>query len=190
MGNRTANPANIPPSVVHAARRDQRYFREIASPEVRQIYEAVDEVLDPMEYEGSLLFDEYPDAGEISRLTDLVLSRGRKQGKRPVQDSCAGFGNSDIGKEAADTGNVNPDTGDRIPDMKIRTSDVRNEIVGTEVGCSDTGTETAGAKRELAAAGFEYPALPRELAKALLCEEMCRRRFRHHMHQKQTGDYG
>ena len=129
MRTNPANPANIPPSAVSAVRRDQMYFREISSPDVRRLYEAIDEVLDPMEYEGSLLFDEYPDTGEISRLAERVL-RGAREQKNLLA--------SDFDAKGRDS---------------LLTSDFD--------------------------AQGEDPVRERDLAKALLCEEMCRRRFRH-----------
>ena len=42
---------------------------------MKQITELVDEECDKMEYEGSLMFDEYPDRMMLERVTDRIYQR-------------------------------------------------------------------------------------------------------------------
>lgn len=63
---------NYPPSHVAAARRDRIYFMEMMSPEMQRVHQEVDRVLDQYEYEGSPLFDEYPDKNRLLRLGDMI----------------------------------------------------------------------------------------------------------------------
>ena len=53
--------------------RDQRKFRELYPALARQIQPLVEEECDRMEYDGSFMFDEYPDQLQIRRISRRVL---------------------------------------------------------------------------------------------------------------------
>ena len=48
--------------------RDFEYFKSLYPEQVRQAQRCVEEVCDEMEYEGSPIYDEYPDKQEIERV--------------------------------------------------------------------------------------------------------------------------
>ena len=55
--------------------KDMDRMKELYPKEVKQITELVDEECDKMEYEGSLMFDEYPDRMMLERVTDRIYQR-------------------------------------------------------------------------------------------------------------------
>lgn len=59
--------------------RDQRKFRELYPALARQIQPLVEEECDRMEYDGSFMFDEYPDQLQIRRISRRVYDRLNKK---------------------------------------------------------------------------------------------------------------
>lgn len=61
--------------------KDMDRMKELYPREVKRISEFVEEECDKMEYEGSLMFDEYPDRMMMERITDRILKKvsGEKQ---------------------------------------------------------------------------------------------------------------
>jgi len=55
--------------------RDQRKFKELYPALARQIQPLVDEECDRMEYDGSFMFDEYPDQLQIRRITRRIYDK-------------------------------------------------------------------------------------------------------------------
>ena len=60
--------------------KDMDRMKELYPKEVKQITELVDEECDKMEYEGSLMFDEYPDRMMLERVTDRIYQRMQEKG--------------------------------------------------------------------------------------------------------------
>lgn len=54
-------------------RRDMEYLQRIYSEEVRQYQKKIAEVLDRLDYEGSMIYDEYPDIYSVRSLADTVI---------------------------------------------------------------------------------------------------------------------
>ena len=52
--------------------KDMERMKELYPGEVKRILELVDEECDKMEYEGSLMFDEYPDRMMVDRITGKI----------------------------------------------------------------------------------------------------------------------
>ena len=63
--------------------RDQRKFKELYPALARQIQPLVEEECDRMEYDGSFMFDEYPDQLQIRRISRRIYD---KMDKRDYQD--------------------------------------------------------------------------------------------------------
>jgi len=59
--------------------RDQRKFKELYPALARQIQPLVEEECDRMEYDGSFMFDEYPDQLQIRRISRRIYDKLDKQ---------------------------------------------------------------------------------------------------------------
>ncbi|MBE5921225.1 MAG: hypothetical protein E7269_00480 [Lachnospiraceae bacterium] len=71
----TENRTAYPPSHMMAAQQDQMYFKEMLTPNMQRVLQEIDRVLDQLEYEGSPMFDEYPDKAQLMRLGDMIYQR-------------------------------------------------------------------------------------------------------------------
>lgn len=75
--------------------RDLEYFRQIYPAEVRRYQGRIAEILDKMDYEGSVIYDEYPDRYTLDRMaaniTD-ILRREERQGNPEQKDSDENWG--------------------------------------------------------------------------------------------------
>jgi len=58
--------------------KDMERMKELYPREVKRIQDMVDEECDKMEYEGSLMFDEYPDRMMLEQITDRIADRMRE----------------------------------------------------------------------------------------------------------------
>lgn len=70
--------------------RDLEYLQEMYPTEAKKYQKVIAEILDRLDYEGSMIYDEYPDKWQIYRLTQVVLDKlktGRESG-----DAAAGAG--------------------------------------------------------------------------------------------------
>lgn len=54
------------------AMRDLEYLQQMYPLEVRRYQRRVSEILDRMDYEGSMIYDEYPDRYGLERLADTI----------------------------------------------------------------------------------------------------------------------
>lgn len=54
--------------------RDRERMKELYPQEAKRIQKAVEEECDKMEYDGSLMFDEYPDRVMVQRLCDNIYN--------------------------------------------------------------------------------------------------------------------
>lgn len=57
--------------------KDMERMKELYPREVKNIMEMVEEECDKMEYEGSLMFDEYPDRFMLDQIVDRITERMR-----------------------------------------------------------------------------------------------------------------
>lgn len=53
--------------------RDLEYFQQIYPTQVRRYQQKVSQILDRMDYEGSMIYDEYPDRFGLMRLSESML---------------------------------------------------------------------------------------------------------------------
>jgi len=53
--------------------QDIKYLQQVYPAQVKRYQKRIAEILDKMDYEGSMIYDEYPDYGGIRRLTDSIL---------------------------------------------------------------------------------------------------------------------
>lgn len=70
--------------------RDLEYFRQMYPIEVRRYQNRIAEILDKMDYEGSVIYDEYPDRYTLERLVANiadVLRREERQQNPQQEDS-------------------------------------------------------------------------------------------------------
>lgn len=75
--------------------RDLEYLQQMYPEEARKYQKSIVEILDRMDYEGSMIYDEYPDKWQIFRLTQLVTDKilaqeaadaeGAEENANPVQ---------------------------------------------------------------------------------------------------------
>jgi len=53
--------------------RDLEYLQQTYPSEVRKYQRKIVEILDKMDYEGSMIYDEYPDRASLRRLADSIV---------------------------------------------------------------------------------------------------------------------
>ena len=58
--------------------KDMERMKELYPREVKSILEMVEDECDKMEYEGSLMFDEYPDRFMLEQIIDRITERARE----------------------------------------------------------------------------------------------------------------
>lgn len=61
--------------------RDFEYLRQTYPAQVRKYQARVEEILDKMDYEGSMIYDEYPDRLGLQILSRTVVSTLEKEGE-------------------------------------------------------------------------------------------------------------
>ncbi len=59
--------------------RDLEYLQQMYPTEAKKYQKIIAEVLDKLDYEGSMIYDEYPDKWQIYRLTQIIVDKIRKQ---------------------------------------------------------------------------------------------------------------
>lgn len=67
--------------------KDMERMKELYPREVKRIMEMVEEECDKMEYEGSLMFDEYPDRFMLEQITDRIAEKARTAGENDMEVS-------------------------------------------------------------------------------------------------------
>ena len=60
--------------------RDLEYLQEMYPAEAKKYQKVIAEILDRLDYEGSMIYDEYPDKWQIYRLTQTVVDRLKHTG--------------------------------------------------------------------------------------------------------------
>jgi hypothetical protein len=67
--------------------RDLEYFQQTYPYEVRRYHRRVAEILDKMDFEGSMIYDEYPDCYSLRHTTDSIIKvlKQEEREKNPSQ---------------------------------------------------------------------------------------------------------
>lgn len=68
--------------------RDLDYFRQLYPLQVRRYQTRIAEILDRMDYEGSVIYDEYPDRYTLERMSDNIVNilRREERQQNPQQE--------------------------------------------------------------------------------------------------------
>lgn len=64
--------------------RDLEYLQQMYPSEAKKYQKIIAETLDRIDYEGSMIYDEYPDKWQIYRLTQIIADKIRKSGEEPA----------------------------------------------------------------------------------------------------------
>lgn len=67
--------------------KDMERMKELYPREVKRILDMVEEECDKMEYEGSLMFDEYPDRMMLEQITERIAERMRSAEENNMEAS-------------------------------------------------------------------------------------------------------
>jgi hypothetical protein len=70
--------------------RDLEYLQQMYPAEAKKYQAIIRQVLDQMDYEGSMIYDEYPDKWQIYRLTQIIVDKIKKQ-QETVNDGLEEF---------------------------------------------------------------------------------------------------
>ena len=60
--------------------RDLEYLQEMYPAEAKKYQKVIAGILDRLDYEGSMIYDEYPDKWQIYRLTQVVVDKLKQTG--------------------------------------------------------------------------------------------------------------
>lgn len=66
--------------------RDLEYLQQMYPAEAKRYQKVIAETLDTIDYEGSMIYDEYPDKWQIYRLTQLIVDKIRKNDEEQRTD--------------------------------------------------------------------------------------------------------
>lgn len=67
--------------------RDLEYLQQMYPAQAKKFQKVIAQTLDHMDYEGSMIYDEYPDKWQIYRLTQLIVDKIKKeQEEDPVEE--------------------------------------------------------------------------------------------------------
>lgn len=66
-------PIKYPYNQENNAVRDIEYLREMYPAEAKKLLERIEEVLDRMDYEESMIYDEYPDRWQLYHLAESIV---------------------------------------------------------------------------------------------------------------------
>lgn len=58
--------------------RDLEYLQQMYPSEAKKYQKVIAGILDKLDYEGSMIYDEYPDKWQIYRLTQIIVDKIRK----------------------------------------------------------------------------------------------------------------
>ena len=70
-----------------SVRRDLEYLQQLYPAQVKRLQTRVSDILDKMDYEGSLIYDEYPDKWQLYRLKDSVVTVLRQEESREDEEA-------------------------------------------------------------------------------------------------------
>ncbi len=66
--------------------RDLEYLQQMYPAEAKKYQKVIVETLDHIDYEGSMIYDEYPDKWQIYRLTQIIADKIKESEKEEAQD--------------------------------------------------------------------------------------------------------
>lgn len=67
--------------------RDLEYLQQMYPAEAKKYQRIIAETLDHIDYEGSMIYDEYPDKWQIYRLTQMIVDKIKKTDKEQAPDA-------------------------------------------------------------------------------------------------------
>lgn len=67
-------PVKYPMQQENRAARDIEYLRELYPVEAKKLLARISEILDQMDYEESMIYDEYPDRWSLYRLAESIVT--------------------------------------------------------------------------------------------------------------------
>ncbi len=67
-------PVKYPMQQTNKAARDIEYLRELYPAEAKKLLVRISEILDKMDYEESMIYDEYPDRWSLYRLAESIVA--------------------------------------------------------------------------------------------------------------------
>lgn len=59
--------------------RDLEYLQQMYPADAKKYQKIIVEVLDKLDYDGSMIYDEYPDKWQIYRLTQIIVDKIKEQ---------------------------------------------------------------------------------------------------------------
>ena len=59
--------------------RDLEYLQQMYPADAKKYQKIIAEVLDKLDYDGSMIYDEYPDKWQIYRLTQIIVDKIKEQ---------------------------------------------------------------------------------------------------------------
>ncbi len=83
-----------------AAARDLEYLQQMYPAEAKRYQKIIADVLNKIDYEGSVIYDEYPDKWQLYRLTKIIMDKIR------YMENAGGTGAADAGNAASGTQEV------------------------------------------------------------------------------------
>lgn len=69
--------------------RDLEYLQEMYPAEAKKYQKVIADVLDRLDYEGSMIYDEYPDRWQIYHLTQIIADRVKEQAASEAAEQAA-----------------------------------------------------------------------------------------------------
>ncbi|MDE6388245.1 MAG: hypothetical protein K2L82_10640 [Lachnospiraceae bacterium] len=67
--------------------RDLEYLQQMYPTEAKKYQKIISETLDHIDYEGSMIYDEYPDKWQIYRLTQMIVDKIKKTDGEQAPDA-------------------------------------------------------------------------------------------------------
>lgn len=67
--------------------RDLEYLQQMYPGEAKKYQKIISETLDRIDYEGSMIYDEYPDKWQIYRLTQVIVDKIKKSDGEQAPDT-------------------------------------------------------------------------------------------------------
>lgn len=67
--------------------RDLEYLQQMYPAEAKKYQKIISETLDRIDYEGSMIYDEYPDKWQIYRLTQMIVDKIKKSDGEQAPDT-------------------------------------------------------------------------------------------------------
>lgn len=67
--------------------RDLEYLQQMYPTEAKKYQKIIAETLDRIDYEGSMIYDEYPDKWQIYRLTQIIVDKIKKSDSEQAPDT-------------------------------------------------------------------------------------------------------